>query len=127
MHIVGFIIGVSQQGPQSSLPPQPSSTEPQRPAQALLVQPHTPLCPPPPQVWYAGRPWLAQVQRKVPPQPFEKSPHWFGYAAHVKSVGQLHVPGVFAVVELHTVPAPVQPQSSVPPQPSSSFEPHLPA
>lgn len=91
------------------------------------MQPHTPLFPPPPHVWYAGRPWLAHVQRKVPPQPLEKSPHWFGYAAHVKRVGQLHVPGVLAVVELQTFPVPEQAQSIVPPQPSSSFEPHLPA
>jgi hypothetical protein len=62
----------------------------------------------------------------VPPQPFESSPHWFGYAAQVKRVGQLHVPGVFAADELHTLLAPEQLQSIVPPQPSSSFEPHLP-
>jgi hypothetical protein len=66
------------------------------------------------------------VQCKVPPQPFAKSPHWLGYAAHVKSVGQLHFPVVFAAAELHTLPAPEQLQSIVPPQPSSSFEPHLP-
>jgi hypothetical protein len=38
-----------------------------------------------------------------------------------------HFPGVFALVELHTWLAPEQPQSMVPPQPSSSCEPHLPA
>jgi hypothetical protein len=76
--VVGFIIWTSQQGPQSSWPPQPSSTLPQRPEHALLVQPHTPLCALPPQVWYAGRPWSAHVHFKVPPQPFGKSPHWFG-------------------------------------------------
>jgi hypothetical protein len=99
---------------------------PQRPAQALFVQPQTPLWAPPPQVSYAGKPWSAHVQCNVPPQPFGKSPHSFGYEAQVKSVGQLHFPGVFAAVELHTLLAPEQPQSMVPPQPSSSFEPHLP-
>jgi hypothetical protein len=34
---------------------------------------------------------------------------------------------VFAAVEVHIWPAPEQPQSMVLPQPSSSFEPHLPA
>jgi hypothetical protein len=63
----------------------------------------------------------------VPPQPFGRSPHWFGYAAQVTSVGQLHVPGVFVAAELHTLPAPEQAQSIVPPQPSSRLEPHLPA
>jgi hypothetical protein len=33
---------------------------------------------------------------------------------------------VFAAVELQTLLVPEQPQSIVPPQPSSSFEPHLP-
>jgi len=37
-----------------------------------------------------------------------------------------HFPGMFAAVELHTLPAPEQPQSMVPPQPSSSCDPHLP-
>jgi hypothetical protein len=63
----------------------------------------------------------------VPPQPLGSSPHWFGYAAQVSRVGQLHVPVVFAAVALHTLPAPEQAQSIVPPQPLSRFEPHLPA
>jgi hypothetical protein len=56
----------------------------------------------------------------------EKSPHWLGYAAQVRSVGQLHCPGVLAAAELHTLLAPEQTQSIVPPQASSSLEPHLP-
>jgi hypothetical protein len=56
-----------------------------------------------------------------------KSPHWFGYAAQVRSVGQLHFPGLLSAVELHTLLAPEHPQSMVPPQPSSSLAPHLPA
>jgi hypothetical protein len=56
----------------------------------------------------------------------EKSPHLFAYAAQVKSVGQLHFPGVLSAVELHTLLAPEQLQSIVPPQPSSSLAPHFP-
>jgi hypothetical protein len=44
----------------------------------------------------------------------------------LSKVGQLHAPGVFAAVLLHTLPVPVQPQSTVLPQPSSSFVPHFP-
>jgi hypothetical protein len=66
------------------------------------------------------------LQGKVPSQPFGRSPHWFGYAAQVNSVGQLQVPGAFAAVELHKLLLPEQLQSMVPPQPSSSCEPHLP-
>jgi hypothetical protein len=67
------------------------------------------------------------VHFNVPPHPFANvSPHCFGKSAHVLSVGQLQVPGVLAAVLLHTLPVPEQPQSSLPPQPSSSCVPHLP-
>lgn len=96
---------------------------PQRPAQAVGLQPHTPAVPPPLHVIHAGKPWLAQVQLSVPPQPSGKLPHWFGYAAHVFFV-HWHVPDTPGVLVLHVCPVPVQLQSMVPPQPSEMSCPH---
>lgn len=91
---------------------------PQRPPQAVVLQPQTPTWPPPLHVIQAGRPWPAQVQFSVPPQPSAKVlPHWFGYAAHVFFV-HWHVPDAPGVLVLQVCPVPVHEQSMVPPQPS---------